>query len=67
VRNYQEGTLVIHAIDTERNAEVWQGSISGKMNKDGIEAAAVRSAVATAMQDFPARTASAQQPASGQQ
>ena len=61
VRNYQQGTLVIHAIDSKRNAEVWQGSISGKMNKGGIEAAAVRSAVATAMQDFPARTASGQQ------
>jgi hypothetical protein len=66
VRNYQEGTLVIHAIDSERNAEVWQGSISGKMNKGGIEQAAVQRAVAAAMTDFPARTASAQQPPSGQ-
>jgi hypothetical protein len=61
VRNYQEGTLVIHAIDRARNAEVWQGSISGKMNKGGVEAAAVQRAVAAAMQDFPARTASGQQ------
>jgi hypothetical protein len=55
VRNYQEGTLVIHAIERARNAEVWQGSISGKMNKSGVDAAAVQRAVAAAMQDFPAR------------
>ena len=61
VRNFQEGTLVIHAIDSARNAEVWQGSISGKMNKGGVEAAAVQRAVAAAMQEFPARTAGGQQ------
>jgi hypothetical protein len=62
VRNYEEGTLVIHAIDSKRNAEVWQGSISGKMNKGGIEQAAVRRAVAAAMRDFPSRTAASQPP-----
>ena len=55
VRNYREGTLVIHAIDTARNAEVWQGRISSHMSKGSTEAAAIASAVATAMQDFPAR------------
>ena len=33
VRNFTEGTLVVHAIDNARNAEVWQGRVSGKMTK----------------------------------
>jgi hypothetical protein len=56
VRNYREGTLVIHAIDTERNAEVWQGRISSRLTKGSTETAAVTSAVAAAMRDFPARS-----------
>jgi hypothetical protein len=57
VRNYREGTLVIHAIDAARNAEVWQGRVSGRIGKDSLEPAAVAAAVATAMRDFPARPA----------
>jgi hypothetical protein len=57
VRNYQEGTLVIHAIDAERNAEVWQGRVSGRIGKGSLEPAAVTAAVSTAMRDFPSRTA----------
>jgi hypothetical protein len=45
---------VIHAIDGEKNAEVWQGSISGKVTKGSIEPAAIQHAVSTAMRDFPA-------------
>ena len=60
VRNYQEGSLVVHAIDPARNAEVWQGRVSGKMSQGSIDAAAVQRAVATAMRDFPARSASTQ-------
>ena len=57
VRSYREGTLVIHAIDAARNAEVWQGRVSGRMSKGSVEPAAVNTAVATAMRDFPARSA----------
>jgi hypothetical protein len=57
VRNYQEGTLVIHAIDAKRNAEVWQGRVSTRIGKGSLEPAAVTAAVSTAMRDFPARTA----------
>lgn len=60
VRNYQEGSLVIHAIDRARNAEVWQGRVSGKMSQGSIDAAAVQRAVATAMRDFPGRGATTQ-------
>ncbi len=55
VRNFTEGTLVVHAIDAARNAEVWQGRVSGKMTKGSLEPAAVRQAVAQAMADFPVR------------
>jgi hypothetical protein len=55
LRNYQEGTLVIHAIDNARNAEVWQGRVSGKITKGSTEPAAVTTAVQAAMRDFPER------------
>ena len=55
IRNFTEGTLVVHAIDTARNAEVWQGRVSGKMTKGSVEAAAIRQAVGVAMADFPVR------------
>ena len=55
VRNFTEGTLVVHAIDTARNAEVWQGRVSGKMTKGSTEPAAIHQAVAKAMADFPVR------------
>jgi hypothetical protein len=57
VRNYREGTLVIHAIDNARNAEVWQGRVAGKISKGSTETAAVTTAVQAAMRDFPARSA----------
>jgi hypothetical protein len=60
VRNYQHGSLVIHAIERARNAEVWQGRISGKMSKGSVDAANVQRAVATAMRDFPANSTSTQ-------
>lgn len=59
MRNYREGTLVIHAIDAARNAEVWQGRISGKLTQGSTEPAAVTTAVQSAMRDFPARGAEA--------
>jgi len=55
IRNYQEGTLVIHAIDNARNAEVWQGRVSGKVTQGSLEPAAINQAVAQAMADFPVR------------
>jgi hypothetical protein len=57
VRNYKEGSLVIHAVDASRNAEVWQGQVSGKLTKGSTEPAAISQAVGKAMKDFPARPA----------
>jgi hypothetical protein len=61
VRNYKEGKLVIHAIDAKRNAEVWMGSISGKLTNGSLEPEAIQRAVTTAMKDFPARSAATPQ------
>jgi hypothetical protein len=47
----------VHAVDTARNAEVWQGRVSKKITKGSLEPAAINQAVAVAMQDFPARSA----------
>jgi Domain of unknown function (DUF4136) len=55
IRNFTEGTLVVHAIDTARNTEVWQGRVSGKITNGSVEAAAIHQAVARAMADFPVR------------
>jgi glucose dehydrogenase len=55
VRSYQEGTLVIRAVDAARNAEVWQGSVSSKLGTGGADSASLSQAVARAMKDFPAR------------
>ncbi len=55
VKNVREGTLVIHAIDGTRNAEVWQGRYVANIGKGSVDQARVNKAVAMAMQDFPAR------------
>jgi hypothetical protein len=56
VRSYRESTLVIHAIDAARNAEVWQGRISTRLTPGSTGTAAVTTAVQAAMRDFPVRT-----------
>lgn len=55
-RNVTEGTLVIHAIDPARKAEVWQGRVARELGKGGAEPAVVQAAVAEVFRDFPARS-----------
>ena len=55
VKNVTEGSLVIHAIDPVRKAEVWQGRVARELGKGGAEPAVVNSAVAEVFRDFPAR------------
>lgn len=55
VQTVKQGTLVIHAIDTARNAEVWQGQYEGKLGGGKPGAAEINRAVKAAMKDFPAR------------
>lgn len=57
VKNVKEGTLVVHAIDPARKAEVWQGRVTRELGKDNVEPAVVQSAVADVFRDFPARGA----------
>jgi opacity protein-like surface antigen len=56
VKNVTEGTLVIHAIDPVRKAEVWQGRASRELGQGNIEQAVVQAGVAELLQDFPARS-----------
>ena len=55
VKNVTEGSLVIHAVDPARKAEVWQGRVARELGKGGAEPAVVNSAVAEVFRDFPAR------------
>jgi hypothetical protein len=56
VKNVNEGTLIVRAIDSARNAEVWTGSVSRELGKGNVEPALVQSAVAELLREFPART-----------
>jgi len=56
-KNVKEGTLVVHAIDRARKAEVWQGRVTRELHKGNVEPALVQSAVADVFRDFPARSA----------
>jgi hypothetical protein len=57
VKNVSEGTLVIHAVDPVRKAEVWQGRASKELGKGNIEPAVIQSTVAGILHDLPARSA----------
>lgn len=57
VKNVSEGTLVVHAVDPARKAEVWQGRASRELGKGNIEPAVLQSTVAGMMHDLPARSA----------
>ncbi len=57
VKNVSEGTLVIHAVDPARKAEVWQGRASRELGKGNVEPAVIHSTVAGMMHDLPARSA----------
>jgi hypothetical protein len=57
VKNVIEGSLVIHAIDAARNAEVWRSRVSRELGEGNIDPKVIQSAVAEVFGDFPARTA----------
>ena len=52
-KNVREGTLVVHAIDPVRKAEVWQGRVTRELGKGTAEPALIHSAVAELLGDFP--------------
>jgi hypothetical protein len=55
VRNVTEGMLVVHVIESARNAEVWRGSASRELGKGNIDQAKVDVVVAEVLADLPAR------------
>jgi hypothetical protein len=55
VQSYQEGRLIIHVVDAAKRAEVWSGTIAGRVDRTKLDAPAVARVVALAMQDFPAK------------
>jgi hypothetical protein len=55
IRNYREGTLIVHAVDSARNAEVWQGRVADRIAQGSLDSSAIAKAVAIAMRDFPVR------------
>jgi uncharacterized protein DUF4136 len=57
VKNVKEGTLVVHAIDPARKAEVWQSRVTRELGKGNVEPSVVQGAVADVFRDFPVRTA----------
>jgi hypothetical protein len=57
VKNVTEGSLVIHVVDTARNAESWRSGVTREIGKGNIRREAVDAAVAEAFEDFPPRTA----------
>ena len=56
VKNVIEGSLVVHAIDPVRNAEVWRSRISRELGKGSVAPEVIQSVVAEVFSDFPART-----------
>jgi hypothetical protein len=56
VKNVTEGTLVVHVIESARNAEVWRGTASRELGKGNIEQAQVDAVVVELLADLPART-----------
>lgn len=57
VKNVTEGALVIHVIDSARNAEAWRSGVTREIGKGSIKQSTVDAAVAEAFKDLPARTA----------
>ena len=55
-RNVTEGKLILRAVDPARNAEVWNGSVSRELGKEGPDAELIQSAVSELLEKFPAKS-----------
>jgi hypothetical protein len=56
IQSYQEGRLVVRAIERERNREVWMGSAAERIGQYGLEEKDVARIVNLTLRDFPTRT-----------
>lgn len=57
VENVIEGSLVINAIDSARNAEVWRSAISRELGNEPASSDIIQEVVTEVFSDFPARPA----------
>lgn len=55
VKNVSESTLIVRAIDSARNAEVWTGRVTRELDKGNVEPTFVQSSVAELLREFPVR------------
>jgi hypothetical protein len=55
-RNVIEGSLVVHAIDVDRNAEVWRSRVSRELGKENVDSEVIQGAVEEVFSDFPEAT-----------
>lgn len=53
VENISEGSLVIHAIDTARDAEVWRSQISRELGGGAVDSQTIANIVTEVLSDFP--------------
>ena len=56
IKNISEGSLVIYAVDSARNAEVWRSRVSQELGEGNVSPEVIQGIVAEALSDFPART-----------
>ncbi|HNP35365.1 MAG TPA: DUF4136 domain-containing protein [Woeseiaceae bacterium] len=56
IKNVSEGSLVIYAVDSARNAEVWRSRVSRELGKDAVSSEVIQSVVREVLSDFPTRT-----------
>ena len=52
-KNISEGSLVIYAVDSARNAEVWRSQISQELGKGTASPEVIQSVVTEVLSDFP--------------
>ena len=57
VENVIEGSLVINAVDSARNAEVWRSAVSRELGNEPADSDIIQEVVTEVFGDFPSRTA----------
>jgi hypothetical protein len=55
VGTYQEGTINVHVVDSQRNSLVWDAAVSGVLSKKGVTPEQIDEAVAKLFEKFPGK------------
>lgn len=53
VGTYQEGTINVHIVDSQRNSLVWDAAVSGVLSKKGVTPEQINEAVVKLFEKFP--------------